>query len=100
MLLTRLSVSDLEQQIVQWIHSILQEAKTSLDQGDEILYTGGETTPGSSQVSVRLYQLSIAVVRIFAHMFKRCNTTWSVVEVIGQSLERYADLLQESGAPG
>lgn len=78
----------------------MQEAKTSLDQADEIIYTGDET-PGDrcSQTSMDLYRLSIAVVRVFAHMFKRCNSTWPVVEVIGQSLERYADLLQERRAP-
>ncbi|KAK0659228.1 hypothetical protein DIS24_g4092 [Lasiodiplodia hormozganensis] len=93
-------LTELEHQIIRWLDSIVQEAKTSLDQADEIIYTGDET-PGDrcSQISMHLYRLSIAVVRVFAHMFKRCNSTWPVVEVIGQSLERYADLLQERRAP-
>lgn len=77
----------------------MQEAKTSLDEADEILSIADDAGHGNSQTSLELYHLSIAVVRVFAHMFKRCNSTWPVVEVIGQSLQRYADLLQEAGPP-
>ncbi|EKG12849.1 hypothetical protein MPH_10092 [Macrophomina phaseolina MS6] len=54
-------LTELEHQIVRWIDSILQEAKTSLDQAEEIMYTGDETPSGRSQISMDLYHLSIAV---------------------------------------
>ena len=41
----------------------------------------------------KIRKLSIAVVRVWAKTFKG-NTSWAIVELIGASLEIYADLLE------
>lgn len=39
-----------------------------------------------------LKQLSYAVVKVWAQMFKSCNSPWPVVSLIGQSLDCYAEI--------
>lgn len=44
----------------------------------------------------KIKKLSIAVVRVWAKTFKG-NTSWAIVELIGSSLDIYADLLERDG---
>jgi len=41
----------------------------------------------------KVKQLSVAVVRVWARTFKG-NTSWAIVDLIGSSLDAYADLLE------
>ena len=48
----------------------------------------------SRPVQVQTFnQLGVVVVRLFAFMFTETNNVWPVTKVIGQSLTRYAELL-------
>lgn len=38
-------------------------------------------------------QLSVAIIRVWARTFKG-NTSWAIVDLVGSSLEAYADLLE------
>lgn len=38
-------------------------------------------------------ELSYTVVKAWAQMFKLCNSPWPIVQLIGQSLDRYAELI-------
>lgn len=38
--------------------------------------------------------LSFAVVKVWAQMFKVCNSPWPMVLLIGKSLDRYASLME------
>lgn len=41
----------------------------------------------------KLRQLAIAVVGIFAQMFRKCNSVWPAMAVFGDGLDRYSRLL-------
>ena len=45
---------------------------------------------------IKIKQLSVAVVRVWAKTFKG-NTTWAIVDLIGGALEIYADMLERDG---
>ena len=42
---------------------------------------------------LKVKQLSIAIIRVWARTFKG-NTSWAIVDLIGSSLECYADFLE------
>jgi hypothetical protein len=43
----------------------------------------------------KVRQLSVAIVRVWARTFKG-NTSWAIVDLVGSSLDTYADLLESS----
>lgn len=55
--------------------------------GPELTKNFGGTTRST------LYDLGLAVVRIWARVFQG-NTSWALVNIIGCSLEMYADLCE------
>ncbi|KAI6779349.1 uncharacterized protein J7T54_000447 [Emericellopsis cladophorae] len=80
-----LPLSDSEDRILHWVRCIVEEAYQGVDFHEEhdIPQFLDFRDPSN---------LSLAVIKIWAHFFKS-NTQWPFINVIGQSLERYRDML-------
>jgi hypothetical protein len=88
-----------EKKLLLWVRSMLDETEMAVSPdavepeasggsggGEEMFLTDGP----------KIKKLSIAVVRVWAKTFKG-NTSWAIVELIGASLDIYADLLERDG---
>ena len=76
--------------MLRWIIRVVREALLSQD---ETVGMGREIEgPNMSDPVWTARQLSYAVVKVWAQMFKSCNGPWPVVGFIGQSLDQYAEL--------
>jgi hypothetical protein len=62
----------------------VEEAYSSMDLEE------GESPPGLDPGS-----LGIAVIKLWARLFKK-NTQWPFINVMGESLERYLDIIRSS----
>ncbi|PYH48759.1 uncharacterized protein BP01DRAFT_379163 [Aspergillus saccharolyticus JOP 1030-1] len=76
------ALSGNESRILHWTRCIVKEAYDSLDLDKE------ETYPGSDPTS-----LGLAVIQLWARLFRK-NTQWPFINVMGESLERYLDLIR------
>ncbi|KAF6836737.1 hypothetical protein CPLU01_03531 [Colletotrichum plurivorum] len=74
---------DSEDRILHWVRCIVEEAYDVVDFDDEEHDVSVDRDPAS---------LSLAVLKIWAHFFKS-NTQWPFINIIGNSLERYRELL-------
>lgn len=74
---------DSEDRILHWVRCIVEEACDVVDFDDEECDVSADRDPAS---------LSLAVLKIWAHFFKS-NTQWPFINIIGNSLERYRELL-------
>jgi hypothetical protein len=79
-------LSDHERKLLLWIKSMMDETDMAVSVVD-----GSELDFIQDPYKVR--QLSVAVVRVWARTFKG-NTSWAIVDLIGSSLDAYADLLE------
>ncbi|KAI8284868.1 Zinc finger protein klf1 [Colletotrichum sp. SAR 10_99] len=79
-------LSDSEDRILHWVRCIVEEAYDVVDFDDDEPEVGVDRDPAS---------LSLAVLRIWAHFFKS-NTQWPFINMIGESLEKYRELLMRS----
>lgn len=77
---------------MQWIGRVVREALLSHDDTISLLPAVGETDLSSPELTTR--KLSYGVVKVWAQMFKFCNSPWPIVRLIGQSLDQYAALIQ------
>ncbi|EEA28907.1 hypothetical protein TMatcc_002733 [Talaromyces marneffei ATCC 18224] len=81
-------LSDHERKLLLWIKSMMDEADiavaSSSADGHDLDFI---------QDPFKVRRLSVAVVRVWARTFKG-NTSWAIVDLIGSSLEAYADLLE------
>lgn len=68
---------------MHWVRCIVEEAYTVVDFEDE---------PESLLDFRQPANLSLAVLKIWAHFFKS-NTQWPFINIIGVSLEAYRDML-------
>ena len=89
---------DLEKQILQWVGRVVREALLSHDDTIDIISDLGDTEITRPESATQ--KLSYAVVGAWAQMFKRCNSPWPIVQLIGQSLDRYAELIQPPSHAG
>ncbi|KAF7508529.1 hypothetical protein GJ744_009242 [Endocarpon pusillum] len=97
-------LSDHEKKLLLWVRSMLDETEMAIP---------GHHHPGSSNAvpnndrlqestqefledQMKIKQLSVAVVRVWAKTFKG-NTSWAIVDLIGSALEIYADMLERDG---
>ncbi|KAL1854833.1 hypothetical protein Daus18300_011349 [Diaporthe australafricana] len=76
-------LSDSEDRILHWVRCIVEEAYDVVDFEDEEPGLSTDRDPAS---------LSLAVLKIWAHFFKS-NTQWPFINIIGNSLEKYRELL-------
>ncbi|KAN0087014.1 hypothetical protein V8E54_000702 [Elaphomyces granulatus] len=79
-------LSDHERKLLLWIRSMMDETDmaVALTEGPELDFVKDH---------FKVKQLSVAVVRVWARTFKG-NTSWAIVDLIGSSLDAYADLLE------
>ncbi|RHZ52328.1 uncharacterized protein CDV56_106629 [Aspergillus thermomutatus] len=79
-------LSDHERKLLLWIKSMMDETDMAVD------------PPGAPDMEFmanpyKAKQLSVAIVRVWARTFKG-NTSWAIVDLVGSSLDAYADVLQ------
>ena len=93
-------LSEHEKKLLLWVRSMLDETEMAIP-GD---HPHRERNNGRLQNStqefledpMKIKQLSVAVVRVWAKTFKG-NMSWAVVDLIGSALEIYADMLERDG---
>ncbi|KAJ5665126.1 uncharacterized protein N7477_007574 [Penicillium maclennaniae] len=81
-------LSEHERKLLLWIKSMMDETEMAVD------------PPGAPDMEFmanpyKVRQLSVAIVRVWARTFKG-NTSWAIVDLVGMSLDTYADLLESS----
>ncbi|GFF22029.1 C2H2 transcription factor (AmdA), putative [Aspergillus udagawae] len=79
-------LSDHERKLLLWIKSMMDETDMAVD------------PPGAPDMEFmanpyKAKQLSVAIVRVWARTFKG-NTSWAIVDLVGSSLDAYADVLE------
>ncbi|KAJ9481447.1 hypothetical protein VN97_g12029 [Penicillium thymicola] len=79
-------LSEHERKLLLWIKSMMDETEMAVD------------PPGALDMEFmanpyKVRQLSVAIVRVWARTFKG-NTSWAIVDLVGSSLDAYADLLE------
>ncbi|KAJ5786189.1 uncharacterized protein N7503_011401 [Penicillium pulvis] len=79
-------LSEHERKLLSWIKSMMDETDMAVD------------PPGPPDLDFmanpyKVRQLSVAIVRVWARTFKG-NTSWAIVDLVGSSLDAYADLLE------
>lgn len=79
-------LTDHERKLLLWIKSMMDETDMAVD------------PPGAPDVEFlanpyKARQLSVAIVRVWARTFKG-NTSWAIVDLVGLSLDAYADILE------
>ncbi|QSS59569.1 C2H2 transcription factor (AmdA) [Histoplasma capsulatum] len=79
-------LSDHERKLLLWVKSMMEETNMVFDMAN-VCETAFINDP------LKLKELSVAVVRVWSRTFKG-NTSWPIVDLIGSSLEIYADLLE------
>lgn len=79
-------LSEHERKLFLWIKSMMDETDMAIEPTE-----GSELDILNDPYKVK--QLSVAVVRVWARTFKG-NTSWAIVDLVGSSLEVYADLLE------
>ncbi|CAG7921851.1 unnamed protein product [Penicillium olsonii] len=82
---------ELENRIVRWIGRVVREALLSHDDTVDMLADLGENDLSNPRIMTQ--NLSYAVVKVWAQMFKSCNSPWRIVNLVGQSLDKYAELI-------
>lgn len=81
-------LSEHERKLLLWIKSMMDETEMAVD------------PPGAPDMEFmanpyKVRQLSVAIVRVWARTFKG-NTSWAIVDLVGSSLDTYADLLEST----
>jgi hypothetical protein len=105
-------ISEHEKKLLVWVRSMLDETEMAIPgdlhhQGGAGGAGGGGAAGGNSgrlqestqeflEDPMKIKQLSVAVVRVWAKTFKG-NTSWAIVDLIGSALEIYADMLERDG---
>ncbi|KAJ5343136.1 uncharacterized protein N7506_002960 [Penicillium brevicompactum] len=79
-------LSEHERKLLLWIKSMMDETEMAVD------------PPGAPDMDFmanpyKVRQLSVAIVRVWARTFKG-NTSWAIVDLVGSSLDAYADMLE------
>lgn len=79
-------LSDHERKLLLWVKGMMEETD---------VFCGMPSATESDFINdpARMKQLSVSVVRVWSRTFKG-NTSWPIVDLIGTSLEIYADFLE------
>ncbi|KAF3396149.1 hypothetical protein F1880_007112 [Penicillium rolfsii] len=83
-------LSEHERKLLLWIKSMMDETDMAVD-------PPGAPDPEFIANPYKVRQLSVAIVRVWARTFKG-NTSWAIVDLVGSSLDAYADLLESWAA--
>ncbi|KAJ6130270.1 hypothetical protein N7512_003050 [Penicillium capsulatum] len=76
------ALSENESRILRWVQCIVEEAYSSIDMEDEARVPAGPEPAF----------LGMAVLKLWARLFRR-NTQWPLINLMGQSLERYMTMI-------
>ncbi|KAL4928693.1 uncharacterized protein BDV17DRAFT_263286 [Aspergillus undulatus] len=79
-------LSEHERKLLLWIKSMMDETDMAVD-------PAGAPDFDFIANPYKAKQLSVAIVRVWARTFKG-NTSWAIVDLVGSSLDAYADLLE------
>lgn len=79
-------LSDHERKLLLWIKSMMDETEMAVE-------PIGAPDMDFIVNPYKVRQLSVAIVRVWARTFKG-NTSWAIVDLVGSSLDAYADLLE------
>ncbi|KAL4788048.1 hypothetical protein BJX76DRAFT_353601 [Aspergillus varians] len=79
-------LSEHERKLLLWIKSMMDETDMAVD-------PAGAPDIDFIANPYKAKQLSVAIVRVWARTFKG-NTSWAIVDLVGSSLDAYADLLE------
>lgn len=79
-------LSEHERKLLLWIKSMMDETDMAVD-------PAGAPDFEFTSNPYKARQLSVAIVRVWARTFKG-NTSWAIVDLVGSSLDAYADLLE------
>ncbi|RMJ07901.1 hypothetical protein CDV36_012495 [Fusarium kuroshium] len=85
-----------ERQLIGWIWTIVSEAQVSIQAGNDRISLSSRPDLQGEHSSTALRYLSVSIVDIHAKMFSQCNSVWPLMNVIGQSLGKYAGFLNTS----
>lgn len=96
-------MSEREQLLFLWVKRMVDETQVARcavarSGGLSLVGTvqgGCATTGESGEHAARMKQLGSSIVRIWVRTFKG-NAGWGIVDLVGQSLEAYAELLEQS----
>lgn len=85
----RLPLSEHERKLLLWVKSMMDETEMVADVTN---------TPELEFLAdfFKVRQLSVAIVRVWSRTFKG-NTSWPIVDLIGEALEIYAGFLENEG---
>ncbi|EFX03764.1 c2h2 type zinc finger domain containing protein [Grosmannia clavigera kw1407] len=87
-------LSDSEDRILHWVRTIVEEAYSVIDlESDSCVGTDGLPLSDFKDCT----NLGLAVLKIWAHFF-RSNTQWLFINVIGESLRKYREMLIKAQA--
>lgn len=88
--------TDYERQIIRWIVRIVSEGLESHDEtsGDEYQIPCKDDEDLKRPLETLRF-LEFAVPALWAQMFVSCNSPWPTAQMIGESLQRFADLLRD-----
>jgi len=75
------AISDAEMRILSLVRTVLDETEFRVPSDEQL------------DLSQLAKQLNVGVLRVWAAVFKGAQT-WAIVEVIGDSLDIYADILE------
>ncbi|KAK2766012.1 hypothetical protein FQN54_007527 [Arachnomyces sp. PD_36] len=81
-----------EQKLSEHERKLLLWVKSMIDETDMAIWSNAGSELEFLNDAYRVKQLSVAVVRVWSKTFKG-NTSWPIVDLIGSSLEIYAELL-------
>ncbi|KPI36027.1 uncharacterized protein AB675_1651 [Cyphellophora attinorum] len=83
-------ISEHEKQLFLWIKRIIEEADLANECPME-----GHTVTELTKDAAKMTQVACTIIRIWARTFKG-NSCWGIVDVVGSSLDIYANLLEGS----
>lgn len=98
-------LSDHENKLLLSVRSMLDETEMAIS-GDDHHHHHHHNSRNDNRLQestqeflddpMKIKQLSVAVVRVWAKTFKG-NTSWAIVDLIGSALDIYADMLERDG---
>ncbi|KAL4980217.1 hypothetical protein BDW66DRAFT_125872 [Aspergillus desertorum] len=91
--LLSIPVTQAEQRLTEHERKLLVWIKSMMDETDMAVDPAGAPDFDFIANPYNAKQLSVAIVRVWARTFKG-NTSWAIVDLVGQSLDAYADLLE------
>lgn len=88
-------ITDCESNIIRVLRRVIKEAEEALDPED-----GSVTELAMEGTPDLLRHLAVRVAHTWSCLFRNHNGSWAMIDLIGQSLQKYAALIADSFASG